>query len=114
MDPKVRRHETDVESAIAGVLDAEHAARLAVDEAAVAATALAEATRAGAQSLSERTERRIRRIRNAFEQRTTDAVAALEAAAAEASAPHDLSPADLAQLDAAVAILAAKLTRGMP
>jgi hypothetical protein len=112
MEGNVVRPGHDVETAIACVLDAEHAARAAVDEAGATAIAINEAARAAARSLAERTERRIRRVRGVFEQRTATSVAALEAAAAEAAAPHALTADDLSRLDAAVAALAARLTRG--
>jgi hypothetical protein len=112
MEGNVVRPGHDVETAIARVLDAEHAARTAVDEAGVTAVAITEAARAAARALAERTERRIRRVRSAFEQRTATAVAALEAAAAEAAARHELTSDELARLDAAVAALATRLTRG--
>lgn len=114
MDGNDVRSDAGVESAIARVLDAEHGARTAIDEAGRTAAALTEAARAAARALDERTERRIRGVRNAFKSRTADAVAALEAAAVEAGAPHDLTNEDLARVDAAVAALAARLTRRVP
>ena len=114
MDGNDVRPGYDVESAIARVLEAEHAARLAVDTAGVTATELDEAARAEVRAVAVRTERRIRRVRSAFEQETAAAVTALEAAAAEASARHDLGPGELTQLDAAVAALAIRLTVGAP
>jgi cysteine sulfinate desulfinase/cysteine desulfurase-like protein len=114
MDDNAVRPGNEVEAAIARVLDAEHAARMAVDAAGATAAALTEAARASVRALSDRTERRIRRVRTAFEERTAAVVTALEEAAAEAVLRHDLSPGEFAQLDAAVAALAARLTRGMP
>jgi hypothetical protein len=108
------RPNDDVESAIAHVLDAERAARVAIDDAGVAAVELAESARAEARALAERTERRIRAVRKAFRERTARSVAALEAAAAEALEAHELTPTDLARLDAAVAALAARLTGNAP
>jgi len=98
------------EAAIARVLDAEHAARDAVRDAEQAAVAMTEAARAAARALAERTERRIGGVRARFEQKTVAGVAALDAAAAEADTPHDLTPEELARLDAAIAVLAARLT----
>jgi len=114
MDGNDVRPGHDVESAIARVLDAEHAARTAVDESGRAAAALTEGARAAARTLAERTERRIRGVRSAFEQRTAATVAELEAAAAEAGARHELTREEFGMLDAAVATLAARLTRREP
>jgi len=100
-----------VEAAIAGVLDAEHAARDAVTQAGEAAAAMTEAARAASRALAARTERRIRSIRAAFEARTAAAVAALDAAATDPGVAHELTPDERGRLDAAVAILAAELTR---
>jgi hypothetical protein len=112
MDGNDVRPGHDVESAIARVLDAERAARTAVDAASVTAAALTEAARAATRALAERTERRIRGVRSAFERQTAGAVADLEAAAVEADAAHELRPDEFVQLDAAVATLAARLSRG--
>jgi hypothetical protein len=69
-----------------------------------------EAARSAARAAAERTERRIRGVRAAFEAHAMAEVAALDAAAAEAGARHDLTPAELARLDDAVATLAARIT----
>jgi hypothetical protein len=108
--PDLRLPENAVETAIARVLDAEHAARDAVTQAEITAAALHEQARAAARALAERTERRIRGVRAAFESRAAAEVAALDAAAAEAGLRHDLTPEDLARLEATVATLAARLT----
>jgi len=100
-----------VDAAIASVLDAEHEARDAVAQAGETAAAMTEDARAASRALATRTERRIRSIRAAFEARTAADVAALDAAATDAGVPHELAPDERARLDAAVAILAADLTR---
>jgi len=100
-----------VDAAIARVLDAERAAGDAVAQAGETAAAMTEDARAAARALATRTERRIRSIRAAFEARTAAEVAALDAAATDAGAQHALTPEERARLDAAVAILAAELTR---
>jgi hypothetical protein len=99
-----------VETAIARVLDAEHAARDAARDAEERAAVMTEAARATARDIAERTERRIRAVRAAFEAHAAAEVAALDAEAADATRRHDLTPAELAQLDVAVAALAARLT----
>jgi hypothetical protein len=81
-----------------------------VRDAEQAAAAMTEAARATARAIAERTERRIGVARARFERKTTAEVAALDALAAETLLPHDLMPEDLARLDAAVAVLAARLT----
>ena len=99
-----------IDAAIARVLEAERAARDAVAQAGATAAATTEEARAAARTLAERTERRIRGIRAAFEEQATAEVAALEATAAETSMEHPLGPDELARVDAAVAALAARLT----
>lgn len=103
-----------VEAAIARVLDAEHAARDAVRGAEQEAVETNEAARATARAVAERTERRIGRVRAAFESRTAAEVAAIDAAAMEAGARHELADDELLRLDAAVAALAARLAGGEP
>ncbi len=103
-----------VEAAIAHVLDAEHLAHDAVRDAEAAGAGIAEAARATARALAQRTERRIGNVRAAFEARTAAEVAALDEAAAEAGAQHELAPPDLARLDSAVAALAGLLTKTVP
>ena len=111
MDRQDVRPGQEVETAIARVLAAEHAARAAVEAAAAAATARVEAARATAQAQAERTERRIRSVRSAFEARTAAAVATLEAAADLAATVHEPGSGDDARLDAAIAALAARIVR---
>jgi len=103
--------DSAVETAIAQVLDAEHAAHDAVAAAEAAAAAMIESARTAARSLAERTERRIGAIRATFERHAVDAIAALDATGHDAETQHDLMPADEARLDAAVAALAAQLTQ---
>jgi hypothetical protein len=103
--------DSAVESAIAQVLDAEHAAHDAVTAAEAAAAAMIEAARAAGRALAERTERRIGAIRATFERHAVEAVAALDATGHDAESRQDLTPDDQARLDAAVAALAAELTQ---
>lgn len=103
-----------VEAAIARVLDAEHAAREAVNQAADAAAAMNEAARAGGRAVAERTERRLRAVRAAFEAQTTAEVAARDAMANDAGARHELSVDEVTRLDAAIATLAARMTEIAP
>ena len=102
--------DSAVETAIAQVLDAEHAAHDAIAAAEDAAAAMIEAARAAARALAERTERRIGAIRSAFERHAVEAVAALDATGHGVEARRDLTADDEAQLDAAVAALAERLT----
>jgi hypothetical protein len=99
-----------VDAAIARVLEAERAARDAVVQAGETAAAMTEEARAAARTLAERTERRIRGIRAAFEERATAEVAALDATAAATSQERALGADELARVEAAVAALAASLT----
>jgi hypothetical protein len=100
-----------VEQAIARVLEAERAARIAVAEAQSEAAAMADRARAAARAIGERTERRIIRIRARFEERIAAEVAALERAAAGLNVNSAFEQADRAPLARAVAMLAAELTR---
>ena len=101
-----------VETAISRVLDAERAAHDDVDRATRDAAAIAEAARATARALIERTERRIRTLRTNFETRAAREVAAIEAQALAQDTVRELTPDDLARLKRAVAALACELTGG--
>jgi len=98
-----------VDAAIAAVLDAERAAGDAVAAASETAAAMTESARAAARAIAEATERRIRGIRAAFEDRTAADVAALDAAVARAGEPHELSADERARVAGAAAALAAEL-----
>lgn len=113
-EPRPADDPAAIERAIARVLDAEVAARAAVEAARDAATASTEAARAAAREVAARADRRLRALRDAFERRTSAAVAVLDAAAMEAGAPHELEPADVRRVEATVAALAARLTGGAP
>ena len=99
-----------VERAIARVLDAERTARDDIGRAEAGAAASIESARAAARGITERVERRLRRVRMTFETRAADEVARLDAAALEAAQRHELTRADLDRVDAAIATLAARLT----
>jgi hypothetical protein len=101
-----------VEAAIARVLDAERASRLAVGAVETEAAAAVEAARACARAIALRAEARIRAVRAAFERSAAREVAALDATAAEAAGAHALDGDDEARLAAATNALAARLTGG--
>lgn len=101
-----------VEAAIARVLDAERASRLAVAAAETEAAAAVEAARATVRAIALRTEARIRGVRAAFERSTAREVAALDATAAEAAQARPLDADDEARLAAATSALAVRLTGG--
>jgi hypothetical protein len=101
-----------VETAIARVLDAEQTARRTVAAAESAAAVTLEAARAAARAIALRTEARIRTVRSAFERRTAQEVAALDAVALPDAREHALDAEDAARLDAAVTALAARFTGG--
>jgi hypothetical protein len=99
-----------VEAAIGLVLASERAARDAVAQATRDAERLADDARAGAREIAERTDRRIRGIRAAFEARAVQAIAAIDAEAALQDATHELSAEDFARLARAVDALCEELT----
>ena len=109
-EPGPTRSRRRRRAAIARVLDAEHKARDAVRDAEAEAAAMIELARASARALAERTERRIRGVRAAFEARTSETVARDRRRGRRRGRAHELTAADLARLDAAVAALAALLT----
>ncbi len=106
--------ERAAEAAIAQVLAAERAARDAIASARDEAAHIAEQSRAQARALAERTQRRIRRLRAAFEQGADAEVSALQAQADALLAPHDIGSDEAARVDNAVARLAAQLTGAPP
>ena len=103
-----------VESAMAQVLAAEAAAREAVAAAVVEAQHVAERARAAARAVAERTQRRLHRVRAAFERAADAEVAALHAQAEALRTPRETGPDDLARIDRAVTRLAAQLTAAPP
>ena len=90
----------------------EDAARAAVVRAQEDAAAAAEAARATARVLAQRTATRIAAIRMAFERGVTAQLAALAAEGEALSGTHALTEAELAALERALAKLAAELTQG--
>jgi hypothetical protein len=103
-----------VEAAIMRVLAAEATARDAIARSRDEAAAIAEQAREKARALRLVTDRRIGRLRAAFDARCTAEVAALEDEAAALAAPHDPSPAEVAGIERAVAALARALTESIP
>jgi hypothetical protein len=101
-----------VEAAITRVLQAEVAARDAVVRARGEATQIAERAREQARGLGLHTDRRIRRVRAAFEATVTAEVAELDAEAEAFRATHDLTPAEIEKVEMAVAALAHGMTGG--
>ncbi len=101
-----------VEAAISRVLDAERAAHDDVARATRDAAAIVEDARAIARAIAERTERRIRTLRDSFERRTARQVAAIDTQALAQDAMRELAPDDLDRLDRAVVALANELTAG--
>lgn len=103
-------NESAVDVAIVRVLRAEALARESIAAARAQAAQIAEQSRSAARALAERTQRRIRRLRGAFEVRVASEVATLDAQARALA--DDTAPAtdESLQLDRAVALLAAQLT----
>jgi hypothetical protein len=100
-----------VEAAIAKVLAAERAAGDAVAQAKTDAAAIGDQARERARAIAQRAERRMERVRTAFETATRDALADI-AAAVEVTDHRELATAaDRERIAAAVAALAARLTR---
>lgn len=110
--PPVSGSATD--AAIALVMDAERAAHQSIIEAEAEATAMAERMRVSIRALDERTERRVRAVRAAFEQRTVAAVATLDREDPIVSGGQPLTKTDLALVQSAVDVLARSLTEGAP
>lgn len=109
---KTPPHQADLaaEAAIGLVLASERAARDAVAQAARDADKLAEDARAEARETGERADRRIRRVRAAFETRAVQAIGALDAEAALQDAAHELSSEDLERLARAIGAVCEELT----
>jgi len=103
-----------VEAAIMRVLQAEASARDAIAQARIEAAAIAERAREEARVLRLVTDRRIAKVRAAFDTGCTNEVAALEAEEAALAVAHDLTPAEVSRIERAVASLARALTGGVP
>ncbi len=101
-----------VEAAISRVLDAELAAHDDVDRATREAAAIVEDAATTARAIAERTERRIRKLRAAFETRAARAVAEIDAQALAQDRVYELTPDDRTRLERAVAALSNELTAG--
>lgn len=101
-----------VEAAIARVLDAERAARDSIGDTQNEAAAKIEAARLAMRGLNDRTERRIRWLRNAFERRIVVDVKALNTHAAALESRHASSSDEIARVERAVRALARELTGG--
>ena len=99
-----------VEAAIARVLAAERAARDALAQARVDAAAITDAARERARAFGERTERRMQRVRNAYDAATEAGLADIAADAARIEESERQTSADRMKLVAAVGALAALLT----
>ena len=102
------------ESAIAEVLRAERDASLAIEATRSEAAHRAEAARASARALADRTERRIRNIVGAFERELAARLASIDADGAAVARPHLLNAEEHAELQRAVARLARQLIGGAP
>ena len=101
-----------VEAAIARVLDAERAARDSIGGTQNKAAAKVEAARLAMRGLSDRTERRIRWLGDAFERRIVVDVEALDTHAAALESRHASSSDEIARVERAVRALARELTGG--
>jgi vacuolar-type H+-ATPase subunit H len=102
------------EQAMAMVLRAERDACAAIERTQDEANQIAEAARAGARAVTERTERRIRSVVGAFESELAARLAEIEAQARASSQPHELSAVELASLGRAVDAVALALTGARP
>jgi vacuolar-type H+-ATPase subunit H len=98
--------------AIGRVLLAEQQARQAIAQAQTDAGHAVEQARAAARALSDRTERRIRRVVAAFERASAQRLAEIAAEAAAVAQPHVPDRGELAALEQAVRALASRLTGG--
>lgn len=106
--------DREVEAAIARVLAAERESQEAIAAAHAEAAAIAERSRAGVRALAEHTQRRMRRLRAAFERRTGAELASLQMQAEALAAPQPPAADDDARVAGAVARLVAELTGGRP
>ena len=101
-------------AAVARVLAAEREARADIERARLEVNRIAEAARADARSLAERTERRIRTVTGAFERALAARLAEIDAEAALLDTPVPLTPGELAMLQGAVHELARELIGAYP
>lgn len=99
---------------MARVLAAESAARESVAQSRLEAQRMAELSRAAVRALTERTERRMRYLRAAFERATEAELAALKAQADALDEAHAPAVEHHPSIQAAVASAAAQLTGGPP
>lgn len=106
------RHDAIVEEAIARVLAAERAARESIAQAHADASAIAEAAAERARTILARTERRMQRVRAAYDAATQAQLAEISAAATTVVRREETTPADRACLALAVAALAEQLSGG--
>ena len=113
-DNSKRPPDDAVEAAIMRVLDAEALARAAIARARAEAAEISERAREKARDLFLATDRRIGKVRAAFDAGCTTRVAAIEAEAAALGAAHDLAAAEVARVERAVARLARTLTGDLP
>jgi hypothetical protein len=102
------------EAAIVRVLAGEREARTAVERALLDVHRIAEAARAEVRALTERTERRIRKVVGAFERELAARVAEVDAEAERLDSPQPLTPDELVALRQAVGALARGLTGAAP
>lgn len=100
------------DAAIARVLAAERSAREAIGAAQHRVVAIAEAARRDAAARAARSEARVGRIVAAFERRTADELAAIDAEIAALAQPAPLDDADRSRVRDAVRALARELVGG--
>ena len=113
-DNSTQRPDDTVGAAIMRVLEAEVTARGSIAEARAEAGEIAEQARQAIRAIRLSTDRRLERVRAAFDAWCTTEVAALEAEAAALDAATDLSPAEVARIERAVAALARSLAENVP
>jgi len=113
-DNSTQPPEDAVGSAIMRVLEAEAGARASIAQARTEAGKIAEQARQTVRAIRQSTDRRLERVRAAFEVRCTKEVAALEAEAAALRVQTDLSTAEVARIDGAVTALACSLAENVP
>jgi hypothetical protein len=111
-DPRERNDHADV--AIARVLGAEREARASIDRARADVHRIGENARTDARDLSERTERRVRRVVDAFERALAARLAEIDAEAAKLDDAEPISADERARLQHAVAALAQRLIGARP
>ena len=102
------------DAAIGRVLDAERAAREAVAEATREADRIVEQAHVTARAVAERAQRRITRIRAAFEAAATREIERLDAADAREEGVRELDDEDRARLARAIDALCDELTGQVP